>query len=90
MDEVLFTVKLTYEGEKLSMDFPSIVKFMDDPGLPDLFVDDKVSDCVVFVGKKRITGHPLMTWKKLKDQVLSSSQTILRLRYDNRDETATT
>jgi len=90
--EALFTVKLVHRGEKQAIDFPTIDKFMTDPAMPGLFegdstIDRPVTECTVYIGKKRITSLPYMTWNKLKDQVLSNSETILRARYDHRNET---
>jgi len=90
--EALFTVKLIHRGKLQSLDFSTIHKFMTDPGMPGLFegdsaIDRPVTECTVYIGKKRITSLPYMTWEKLKDQVLSNSETILRARYDHNNDT---
>lgn len=74
----LFTIKMVVDGKDFSVDYPTIDAFLNDTGLMNLFEDNFVTKCTIYCGDTRIAAIPLMSWKRLKEQVVSHSSSILR------------
>ena len=73
-------VRLELEDERVDVDYETLDNCLSDNGLKALLDDGLVAGCTIYCGDKRIAGLSIMTWDKLREQVVSNSTTILRSR----------
>ena len=75
----MFTVNLEItDGSSYTIEYPGLDSCLTDYGLRGLFDDELVTNCVVTMDGKRITALPAMDWRRLRDNLISNSATILK------------
>ncbi len=72
------TVRVTVSDGERVFDYESASACLDDEGLRALFVHQQISSCVLICGGRSITAGPIVTWDRLKEQLVSNATTILR------------
>jgi hypothetical protein len=76
---MFFIVKLTLaEGREESLYYASVDQCLHDRGLQALFSGEQITACTIYKDNKRIAGLGIMTWKKFKEQLISSAPALLR------------
>ena len=79
MPEILFIVKLELtESQTVEIPYEYMDECLRDNALKSLFDADLVIKCSVYCAGQRVTSLPVMTWERFKDQMISSSVTIMR------------
>lgn len=81
MNEVLFYVDVTLDGEDLGIGYASVAQALRDPHLRTMFEPGHSTYCRVTQGQRQVFALPeaLCTWERFEQALLEHARSILQV-----------
>lgn len=77
----LFTLKLTVGVENFDIDYNTLDECLGDKSLAAMLDGGRGANtvsCILWVGKQRLSGKPIITAEQLRERIVANSHTLMR------------